>query len=572
MLKFKMGSYDRPEDLRKVPDNVGRRLMPTVIDEKARLTPQAVWCSLPYDDSDLTKGYEDVTYVRFANAINKLSWFIHEKLGPSDCFETIAYMGRPDIRYHVVQMAIIKTGHKVLFSSHMNSRAGHLSLMEKTNVKFMLVASGVEVDDILAQRSMEHVVIPELDELLAADQIRVYPYIKTFDEAKNDPYLIVHTSGSTGIPKPIIYNHGQMSTIDNHGLISGTHQASGLPIRTWFTNPLKPLRMMIPFLHFHAICAAAAMPGTVFGDLVYIPGFRNRMVTLDDVLPILEHCNAETALLSPAMAEYIARKPEAGPIVSRLSKCLYAGAPLTEHAGNILSQYTNLQNQWGMTETVKLVDLETEPEDFAYTGWDTQQSGISFEPRGGKLYEMVVRRTEESYPNAGVFWRCPEDDELRPGDLWSPHPDPKKSAYLWKYEGRVDDMIIWKDGTNLNPLYYESKHSEHDLVRSAIMAGTNHCQAVLLLELYPGDHGNEAEIVSQLWEESVARVNSFAPTSGRIAKTHIILASADKPFRRTVKDSVSRKTTLKLYETELKEIYRCYGDIAMRLDGRLHED
>lgn len=100
-----MGSYTAPE--------YGRTLLPVAIDDKAEKTPQSVWCSLPYDDSDLSKGYEDITYATFANAINQMAWFIEQRFQPSKTFDTFAYIGLPDITYMFVQIAAAKTGYKV---------------------------------------------------------------------------------------------------------------------------------------------------------------------------------------------------------------------------------------------------------------------------------------------------------------------------------------------------------------------------------------------------------------------------------------------------------------------------
>lgn len=567
-----MGSCDIAQEPWKIPANVGRRLLTSVIDEKATTDPRAVWCSLPYDDSNLGRGYEDITYVKFANAINQMAWFIHDKLGPSDHFETMAYMGMPDIRYHILQMAAAKTGYKVLFSSHMNSLAGHLSLMERTNATILLAASQVKVDDIIAARPMKYQTIPELDSILAADPIERYPYNKTFEEAKNDPYLVLHTSGSTGLPKPITYTHGSLAAIDHQQSVSDVDPESGLSVRRFLTASRTPSRMLIPFLHFHAICCTAAMAGMVYGKLIYVPGFRHRMVTANDVFPILEHSNAQEAFFSPSMIEDFARRPEVGKYLSRLDRCLYGGAPVTEYAGRVVSKFTNLQNQWGTTETIKLVDFDIDPADFAYCGFNLKQSGMTFEPKGDGLYEMVVQRTEDSYLNAAFFWLFPDEQYYRPGDLWSPHPDPKKAAYLWRYEGRTDDMICWKDGINLNPAYFESKHSEHNLIKSALIAGTGHRQAVLLVETYPEGSNDEAATIDKIWTESIMPLNDVAPTNGRISMTHIIVASADKPFERSVKGTVARKATLKKYDMEIEAIYQRYGDTTMSLDGRLRED
>jgi acyl-coenzyme A synthetase/AMP-(fatty) acid ligase len=42
------------------------------------------------------------------------------------------------------------------------------------------------------------VVVPELGKLLDSTQVEPFPYNVTFDVAKDDPFMILHTSGSTG--------------------------------------------------------------------------------------------------------------------------------------------------------------------------------------------------------------------------------------------------------------------------------------------------------------------------------------------------------------------------------------
>lgn len=72
--------------------------------------------------------------------------------------------------------------------------------MEQTDCKALFTAQGVHVKDILASRPMTHTVIPELEVLLEVGTVPHYPYEKTFEEAEHDPYLILHTSGTTGHP------------------------------------------------------------------------------------------------------------------------------------------------------------------------------------------------------------------------------------------------------------------------------------------------------------------------------------------------------------------------------------
>ena len=99
-------------DMRKT--NLGKRLLPILIDQYALEEPQRSWTSIPKDVDDLSKGFQEVTYRQFANAINKASWWLEAQLGPNqERFETVAYVGPKDLAYPVLTMAAVKVGCKV---------------------------------------------------------------------------------------------------------------------------------------------------------------------------------------------------------------------------------------------------------------------------------------------------------------------------------------------------------------------------------------------------------------------------------------------------------------------------
>ena len=66
---------------------------------------------------------------------------------------------------------------------------------------------------------MRHVVIRTIDQWLAQKSVPHYPYEKSFEEAANDPFIVIHTSGSTGLPKPITLRHGGLATADAHHMM-----------------------------------------------------------------------------------------------------------------------------------------------------------------------------------------------------------------------------------------------------------------------------------------------------------------------------------------------------------------
>lgn len=48
--------------------------------------------------------------------------------------------------------------------------------------------------------------IPEVDELLG-QKFPHFPYEKSFEQARAEPLVVLHTSGTTGLPKPVIWTH-----------------------------------------------------------------------------------------------------------------------------------------------------------------------------------------------------------------------------------------------------------------------------------------------------------------------------------------------------------------------------
>ena len=54
---------------------------------------------------------------------------------------------------------------------------------------------------------------------MVSRQTSHYPYTKTWEEAKYDDVLIVHTSGSTRASKPIYYNHIHLNRPDMNSVL-----------------------------------------------------------------------------------------------------------------------------------------------------------------------------------------------------------------------------------------------------------------------------------------------------------------------------------------------------------------
>lgn len=62
-----------------------------------------------------TEGYETISWIRCANAIDKMACWLDEQVGKVTQADTIAYYGPNDSRYAIMMPAAIKTSRKVCY-------------------------------------------------------------------------------------------------------------------------------------------------------------------------------------------------------------------------------------------------------------------------------------------------------------------------------------------------------------------------------------------------------------------------------------------------------------------------
>lgn len=96
----------------------------------------------------------------------------------------------------------------MLFLSPRYSLAGHAHLVESTGCKTMLAPclQPAVTTSITEACKLRVYRIPEVDELWS-HEYRHFVYDKSFEQARAEPLVVLHTSGTTGLPKPVIWTH-----------------------------------------------------------------------------------------------------------------------------------------------------------------------------------------------------------------------------------------------------------------------------------------------------------------------------------------------------------------------------
>lgn len=119
----------------------GRRLLPVELDRIAKRDPGRPFCAQPRDPTDLALGFEDISYQRFANAVNRTAHWLQKELGKPTAFETVAYLAVPDLRNVLLTFAVSKVGFKVGAPSPSRRHGRKLSLSYVDSCSFSLPAT-----------------------------------------------------------------------------------------------------------------------------------------------------------------------------------------------------------------------------------------------------------------------------------------------------------------------------------------------------------------------------------------------------------------------------------------------
>lgn len=227
-------------------EDAGHRLLPHVVDEWSDAEPEHVLYEFP-TDNDVTIPFTKVTTRDFANAINRAAWLIDQALGKGDGFPTIGYTGPQDLRYFIFIIAAIKAGYKMLYTSLRNSVQGDIAVVEAATCKIWLVPSrGSNVQRLLDHNvPLRLVSIPDLGELLDRQPVPSYAYNKTWETGKRDPCWVLHTSGSTGNPKPVFRFLDSAASIGANNLLP---EVNGRPL---LLHDYYGTRVYLTFPFFH---------------------------------------------------------------------------------------------------------------------------------------------------------------------------------------------------------------------------------------------------------------------------------------------------------------------------------
>ncbi|KAF7131232.1 hypothetical protein CNMCM5793_004282 [Aspergillus hiratsukae] len=534
--------------------NPPQRLLATVVDSLAIECPTRRFCLIP-NGTEVHQGFREVTFKDLCRAVNTVSWWMERHLGSSIKGETIAYLGSNDIRYIILMLASHKTGYTIFFPSTRLSNEAYDSVLGATRTKMLLFSP--EKHHLVSgltgpSKSISSLEVPSVAEMLNDSlNLKNYYFTSTYEKMEDKPAFIIHSSGTTGMPKPVSLPHGFLGTIDYGPFMprpSGRSPAFFQDLLSADPHPSDLALSITPYFHLMGL---ASFFESIFHNIPFV-AMPDQPLSVNLLIDVIRATHPTATILPPSILEDMSRSPEALECLGTLKFVCYGGAPLAKEVGDKLSQYTQVRNPIGSTEMGIISSLVPEgKENWGYFEWNPAY-GVDMQPVADDLYELVIPRVEDSRRMHGIFHTFPTLKEYRSKDIYVQHPENPK---LWQYRGRLDDVIVLSNGEKLNPVTLEKVVEGHPSVRRALVVGQGRFQTCLLIEpAIDVLNGDERNFVDTIWP-LVQAANKTVPRYGQVLKNMIRLASPGKPFKLTPKGTTQRHAVNADYAEEIDAMY-----------------
>ena len=396
------------------------------------------------------------------------------------------------------------------------------------------------ISDILQICNVQKYVIPELDDLLDDAPVPPIHLRATWQEYRFRPFLHIHSSGSTGIPKLITLKHGSFSGFEAQQF-SGNNE-----LGRRYSN----MRVFVSFPPFH-------VAGLLYG--LAAPIYLDNTVVLPPPVPLsAEICNSvhvkgsvELSCIPPSLVTDLVKNEEYLQNLYRLKGLAFAGGPLSDAIGDQLSSRIDLLSGIGASEWQSLPMEPKDREDWAWFKWNCEKGGLELRERDEGLYELVIVRKKEADLWQPVFVNFPNLQEFETKDLFMKHPS---KPDLFKYASRLDDIIVFSNGEKLNPVTMEGTISSCPAVKGCLIVGQGRFQAAAIIE--PADSNMvRGEIVTAA-RPFIQQANEKTVKHGKIQRNLVIITQKSKPFPRAAKGTIQRAAATKLYVKEVEELYQ----------------
>ncbi|KAK2788903.1 putative NRPS-like protein biosynthetic cluster [Onygenales sp. PD_10] len=458
----------------------------------------------------------------------------------SDPARVVALLAPPTIDYLISTLALSRIGFTVLFMSTRLSDSDFVSLLNRTCCSNVVVGRAFleRISNIASQVSggvKSHIIADS--SIYSNGKVPPYQVDERFldqdlnpDIETNNACWIIHSSGSTGPPKPV----------------SQTHSAI---LRNSSDNFNMDAFITLPLFHSHGI--SSVFRGIASKKEVYLYS-ASLPLTGPRLVDIFKKYNFELFSGVPYALKLMAEAPDGIEQLSRMKLVTFGGSSCPEALGDqLVRQGVRLACHFGCTECGQLMTSVRPPDD---NDWNylrvtpRAEPFLRFEEQDSTgLYELVVL---DGWPPKVAENR--PDGSYATKDLFKKHPS---RPGLWKLVGRLDDTLVMLNGEKAIPLQMEQSVRTNPYVTDAVVFGSGKPMLGMLVIASECAQNLKADEILDNIEEVVASANALHPSFAHIDRNMIRILPFDTAYPRTDKGTVIRAAFYAQFSDVVEQVY-----------------
>lgn len=450
--------------------------------------------------------------------------------------QVVGLLGPSDLDYLITLLAVSRLGHTVLFLSTRISEDAVVSLIQATkantllfNENYRTLAAGVQER---TEASTGLIFSPKNNTSSTSSENQNLPqhHLDGASETKHVCWII-HSSGSTGHPKPIFQTHS--GALRNY--------ANNFGLRGYITLPLY---------HAHGIsCVFRAIHSR---KIIYMYCAKVPLTAHYLLATLQEHREIRVLYAVPYALKLLSESQDGLATLKDLDLVMFGGSACPKPIGDKLTQNgVLLVSHYGTTETGQLM---TSFRDRSDTAWDYLRAGpelrpyLRMEERSPGIYELCVL---PGWPSKVASNR--DDDSYATKDLFEPHPTIPNA---WRYYARLDDTLVLENGEKVNPLLIEDVARDNPNVTDVVAFGANKSYVgVFLVPAKTSSVKSDEELVDLIWP-AIDACNEKMPAYARVMKDMIKVLPSTAQYRTTDKGTVIRSAFYRDFADEIEDAYR----------------
>ncbi|KAL3493895.1 hypothetical protein BJX62DRAFT_248702 [Aspergillus germanicus] len=529
------------------------RTLPEVVEFNAKENPNHVFCLQVNKSPDgSVPTLIPVTNVQLRNVIAQCAAWLQSciqlqlptvsEAGTVTKGAPVALLLESDVGLWIHEMALLGLGVPVLLISARLSATAVRSLLERTSACAILASRRLESTareaahdiPVYSPLALETLLspLPQSNPTLFPSATICHP--RHYIDESDRNVVILHSSGTTGLPKPIYVSHRHLLSYVNNHWLHDEAQAQGTNVST------------LPLYHGFGYVAPTLAMGV--GKTVCFPP-ASIVPSAGSTVDLLRVSSASSFMTVPSILEDISLMDDVGiQALKGLDFVAFGGGVLKPSVGSHLSSSgVNLLNHYGTTETGPLAPIFV-PDD-------------TYDWRYFRLRDDMPLQLEEIAPSG---------DERRfklttfPFGLGAPFEiqdqlvsNPQHPSTDFNAVGRNDDTIVLATGEKVQPQLLEATLCESPLVKVAVVFGENQFEIGVLVQPAQELLGeDEAERFKKIIWPIIEDVRGKMDEHARIQSPEAVLVvPSTAALARTDKGSLARKGVYNMFESEIAQVY-----------------